>query len=169
MQDNSGAAAYERADWLTRLMAEIIDYAAWFAAWVPVAIGIIIGIVIGGAAGVMVGLFGFFVTVGFLYAVATTYMHGQSVGKRMMGTRVIRTDGSPVGWGFNLILRQILIKFLVVGTVGEVSLGIFFLLNYLWPLWDREQQAVHDKMASTYVVRVHPVASAAPPTAWPDH
>ena len=38
-----------------------------------------------------------------------------------------------------------------------VAFGIFYvplLLDYLWPLWDKQHQAFHDKVASSIVVRV---------------
>jgi uncharacterized RDD family membrane protein YckC len=32
-------------------------------------------------------------------------------------------------------------------------LGLPLLLAYLWPLWDKRNQTLYDKMASTLVVR----------------
>lgn len=51
---------------------------------------------------------------------------------------------------------------LPVGAIGLRMLGTFLiglcsiavLLDYLWPLWDGNRQALHDKMARTNVVRV---------------
>jgi RDD family/Short C-terminal domain len=70
---------------------------------------------------------------------------GQSPGKALVGTRVIRTDGraAKTGWMF------------VRGLVGLVF-GVFpfgFLLDSLWLLWDRDAQTLHDKLAGTVVVR----------------
>ncbi|RNL79469.1 RDD family protein [Nocardioides marmorisolisilvae] len=50
---------------------------------------------------------------------------------------------------------------LPVGTILLRLLGVFLLglcwivqlLDYLWPLWDSKRQALHDKIASTNVVR----------------
>jgi len=34
--------------------------------------------------------------------------------------------------------------------------GLFTLLDGLWPLWDPNRQALHDKIAGSVVVRVTP-------------
>jgi uncharacterized RDD family membrane protein YckC len=66
-------------------------------------------------------------------------------GKLIVGLRVRRREdpGLPVG--------------AVLGRVGFVLLGQFcgllLLLDYLWPLWDANKQALHDKVARTNVVR----------------
>ena len=145
--ENVGTAGLpDKADWITRLVAEVIDAIVLSLASIPVALGIIIG-------GVLPFLVGVLLTLGALTIIAFAYRDGRSIGKRAMGTRVVRTDGSPVSWGFNFIVRAILVKGLVVGIAGQITFGIFTLVNYLWPLWDKERQALHDKMASTYVVR----------------
>ena len=145
--ENSGTARLpERADWITRLVAEVIDVIVWSMAFIPVAVGIGVG----GALPVLVGVL---LSLGAVAVIASAYRDGRSVGKRVMGTRVVRTDGSSVTWGFNFIVRAILVKGFVVGIAGQITFGIFTLANYLWPLWDKERQALHDKMASTYVVR----------------
>ena len=41
----------------------------------------------------------------------------------------------------------------LVPFVGSVT-GLYSLLDVLWPLWDAKKQAIHDKIASTNVVRV---------------
>ena len=46
----------------------------------------------------------------------------------------------------------------IPGLLGMVPFlgflgGIFSLLNVLWPLWDDKNQALHDKVAKTNVVR----------------
>lgn len=40
-----------------------------------------------------------------------------------------------------------------VGALVMVLLYLGTLLNYLWPLWDKENRALHDMAASTRVVR----------------
>ena len=50
-----------------------------------------------------------------------------------------------------------------------ITLYTYLIVDYLWPLWDRENQALHDKIASTHVVRARPSGSGAPapaPNAW---
>ena len=145
--ESSSAGMPEKADWITRLIAEVIDSIAWSLAFIP----FVLGLVGGGVFPIFIGIF---LSLGALVVIASAYRDGRSVGKRVMGTRVVRTDGSPVSWGFNFIVRAVLVKGLVVGIAGQITFGIFTLVNYLWPLWDKERQALHDKMASTYVVKV---------------
>ena len=44
----------------------------------------------------------------------------------------------------------------IVGLIPFVGslVGIYSLLDYLWPLWDDKKQAIHDKIAKTNVVRI---------------
>jgi uncharacterized RDD family membrane protein YckC len=89
-----------------------------------------------------------------LYApVVMSQMAGQTFGHRAMETRIVTLAGEPVT-GFNAFKREFLVKNLVVETLGGLfSLGIFPLLNYLWPLWDARDEALHDKMCDTRVVK----------------
>ena len=76
---------------------------------------------------------------------------GQTVGKRMMGIRVIDfAKGGPIGFG-RALLRY----------VGRIVSSIPCLLGYFWMLWDKEKQTWHDKIATTVVVPVehYPVAN----------
>jgi uncharacterized RDD family membrane protein YckC len=69
---------------------------------------------------------------------------GQTVGKRALGIRVVdaRTGGSiGVGRG-------------VGRYFGRMISGLVCLLGYLWMLWDPEKQTWHDKMTTSYVVKV---------------
>ena len=80
-----------------------------------------------------------------------TYFHGgergQTLGKRMLGIAVRSArDQESIGYG------KAFLRYLAV-----VMLGFFFIpiiLDYLWPLFDSQNQALHDKMISTIVVRV---------------
>ena len=69
---------------------------------------------------------------------------GQTVGKRLLGIRVIdfRTGG-PIGYG-RAVIRYI----------GQIISSWICYLGYLWMLWDREKQTWSDKMATTVVVPV---------------
>src|SRR5262249_47153318 len=62
--------------------------------------------------------------------------NGQTLGKQVVGIRVVKADGSPVSVGFG-ILRDFVVKGLLFGTLGFFLFGIPGLLNYLWPLWDK--------------------------------
>ena len=79
---------------------------------------------------------------------------GQTPGKQILGIRVIKDDGSPSGWGYTF-LREFVVKFLLIGFLTQVTFGIAWLVDYLWPLWDKAEkmQTLHDKMLGTIVVR----------------
>jgi uncharacterized RDD family membrane protein YckC len=69
---------------------------------------------------------------------------GQTVGKRMMGIRVIDFGGGgSIGYGRAFIR-----------WIGRFVSTIVFLLGYLWMLWDPERQTWHDKFANSVVVPV---------------
>jgi uncharacterized RDD family membrane protein YckC len=97
-----------------------------------------------GAANVIVAL-------GYLAAAALVFFNfvyfyvldGQSFGKRLIGLRVVRTDGAPINYK-TAALRHIAgypLSFLGLG-LGIVSI-----------LWDARQQGWHDKLAKTIVVK----------------
>ena len=77
--------------------------------------------------------------------------NGQTWGKQIVGIRVVRNDGEPMGFGW-AVLRELVIKTFLFGWVGG-SILIGWLLDVLWPLWDDENRALHDMIASTHVVR----------------
>lgn len=76
---------------------------------------------------------------------ATAITGGQSLGKWMGGMKVVRESGKPNSWSFSL-LRDSLFR----GIWFFIPLGIFF--DYGWATGGKSQ-CLHDKMASTYVVR----------------
>lgn len=126
---------------------------------VLIAPGVVLTVVSdGGALGIVlliVGVLAFFV-VSLLYAPFFMQRdgerNGQTLGKQWVGIRVVRVDGQPFGWGAAL-LRELAIKQLLFGVVGGFFLSIPTLLDWLWPLWDDENRALHDMVASTRVVR----------------
>ncbi len=76
-----------------------------------------------------------------LYYVWPYSSGGQTLGKKLLGIRVISIDGSPLNW------RKGLLRTLGCG-ISDIS----FLLGYLWAIWDPDKQAWHDKIAGTTVV-----------------
>ena len=65
-----------------------------------------------------------------------TVLLGTTVGKRIMGIRVMRVDGGPVGFGWALLRTAILLT--VVPPL----------------LTDRDLRGMHDRAANTIVVRI---------------
>ena len=68
---------------------------------------------------------------------------GQTLGMRVLNIKVIRTDGS------SLTIVQAFIRY--VGLF--VSIACLF-IGVIWAAFDANKQGWHDKIASTYVVRV---------------
>jgi uncharacterized RDD family membrane protein YckC len=68
--------------------------------------------------------------------------NGQTLGKKLLGIRVIGPDGDKPGFGRNYRRMQLLQLSLLIAGLG-----------CLWMLWDENQQTWHDKWADTMVVR----------------
>jgi uncharacterized RDD family membrane protein YckC len=71
--------------------------------------------------------------------------HGQTIGNRFAKTAVRTTDGGRLTYSQafgRTIMKFAAIAFWFVGGV----------LDFLFPLWDRRRQALHDKAAGTVVV-----------------
>ena len=79
---------------------------------------------------------------------------GQTPGKQIVGICVIKDNGEPSSWGYTF-LREFVVKFLLLGFLAQVTFGIAWLVDYLWPLWDKakKMQTLHDKLLGTIVVR----------------
>lgn len=91
------------------------------------------------------------VFIGYLAALAVILLnliysyarYGQSFGKRLMGLRVVRTDGQPPTY------QTAILRHLVGYPLSFLALG----LGLLWMFWDTRQQCWHDKLAKTVVIR----------------
>ena len=100
---------------------------------------------------------GISVVVGFVYTVAFLMWKQATPGKLAVGLRVRLRDRPE------LPLSAVLLRWAtqsgVPGVLGLVPFvgvlaSIFGFLDVLWPLWDEKNQAIHDKVAKTNVVRV---------------
>jgi uncharacterized RDD family membrane protein YckC len=97
----------------------------------------------------------------YLYQVTYQLRAGQTVGKRVVGLRVVRLDGGVPdrsAYRRRFLAENASWLVLVVPVLGflvsSVS-GIFQWLDSLWCLWDKPfQQCLHDKYAGTAVVRI---------------
>lgn len=76
-----------------------------------------------------------------LYFVWGNSSGGQTIGKAVLGIKVVSIDGSLLTWRKG-ILR----------TVGYVPSTLLFGLGFLSAAWDKDKQAWHDKIAGTCVV-----------------
>lgn len=152
--------SYVLSGWWLRAGALIIDSIIVGFASVIIGAGLF-GFGFGGAfGGLEIQLFA--IAIGAVYYCwIMTSTNGQTVGKKATGIRVVREDGKPVDAGFAFMRQIVVIQFLF-GGLGALLLGIPTILNYLWPLWDDGNQALHDKIVKSRVVMAES-AIAAPP------
>jgi len=80
----------------------------------------------------------------WLYYWLFTGLKGQTLGKMAFRIKVVNAAGSVPGLG-RAALREI---------PGKIVSFIAIFLGFLWVIWDGRKQGWHDKIASTYVVRV---------------
>jgi uncharacterized RDD family membrane protein YckC len=90
---------------------------------------------------------------GVALALCLLRMDGQTPGKRAAGIRVVRADGRPLD-SQTAFRREVGVKTILLSLIALVTLFLGWLLNYLWPLWDREHRAGHDALVGTRVVQV---------------
>jgi uncharacterized RDD family membrane protein YckC len=85
-----------------------------------------------------------------LYLVPLTAITGRTLGMRGRKVRVVKTDGTPVGWygAFVRFLVPILLA-LAIPTLGPL-LGLGMVL---WAFRDANGQGIHDKLAKTVIVQ----------------
>lgn len=97
------------------------------------------------AIGVMLLMFLAFQCVQW-YLIATS---GQSLAKKWLGIKIVRTDGSPCGFVNGVILRS-----WVLGLIGNFIPFIGGLIYLIDPLliFGEERRCLHDHIASTRVI-----------------
>jgi uncharacterized RDD family membrane protein YckC len=114
-----------------------------------VVLAVVVGLVLGATAGndssgAVVGVILY--AVFLLYApLMLAFNDGQTVGKKALSIAVVKDDGGPIGFG-RALWRELVVRFL---------LGILVIpgiVDVLWPLWDKENRALHDMAASTRVI-----------------
>jgi uncharacterized RDD family membrane protein YckC len=129
-----GAPGGQLADWGSRVVGGLIDY------FIP---GIIVSFFYRVSAGLGI-LLGLASLAWIIYNKVIEGQTGQSIGKRVAGTRLVRErDLGLVGPGL-AIGRWLL----------HILDGIPCYLGYLWPLWDGKKQTFADKIVQTIVLKV---------------
>jgi len=149
------AGQWQLSGWWRRAGAQVID-----------------GIVVGVIALVLFAIFAAFAGGGFLVGDTTGYIaavlgilgfglcvvvaalvyaplmmaktNGKTLGRMACGIRVVRANGRPITFGYATV-REVLVKWLLIGVIaGSLTFGLAALVDYLWPLWDEENRALHD-------------------------
>ncbi len=141
-QSGATQSSYELAGWWVRVGAYLID-------GLILVVGLLIVIVAAFAINKVLGAIVAIIAL-FIYSLGYwTYFEGsetgQTLGKRAVGIRVRSQDGGRAGYS-KAFLRNLVAR--VIGLFPFVGL-----IDVLWPLWDDKKQCLHDKAASTIVVR----------------
>ena len=129
-------ATTEKIGFLTRALALIIDIIL-----LAIVSSILNAIVFGGDVVRGNGLSTLIGLVYYLYF-WSSYGHGQTLGNRALGIRVVKTSGSE------LTLTDAFIRY-----VGLILSFIVVFIGVIWVAFDPNKQGWHDKIASTYVVK----------------
>lgn len=140
------AVRVEYAGFWRRFWAYLIDGMVLLLAW---------GVIDALTGGVWIGQIMTLLVI--VYFVGLT-VEGGTIGKRMLGLRVVRVDGTSVEF-FRAALREL---------VGRPLSSFSLLMGYLWMLDQPERQTWHDVVANTVVVhelptRTGPVWADQPP------
>ena len=141
----------EPADRGRRLLAYLIDLGISLVVFLPAVVGIFRyrperGI---GALGGSLIMFSAVCALAlFVYTLILLHRNGQSIGKRVMGMRIVRTDGSRAS-----LRRMVGLRYLVPGLIGSIPYvgWVFSLANVLW-IFGEERRCLHDLFCDTMVV-----------------
>jgi uncharacterized RDD family membrane protein YckC len=150
------------ADWWRRAVAQLID-------GLIIAVGALVVLLVFGAVfsvgfldgedtgivALVVGLILWVVAVAIAGLLSAPWLmtatNGKTLGRMATRIRVVRTDGQRISFGFAM-LREVAVKALLFGIAGSLTVGIASLLDWLWPLWDEENRALHDFIVNTRTV-----------------
>lgn len=133
----AGGPSGPRAGFWSRLAALLLD------GILLTVVSLILQVLLGQAAARGLGLVIAFLYYGFFEGGPS----GQTVGKKALDIRVVRSADRALGWG-TAVVRHL------CSYLSGLPCG----LGYWWMLWDNEKQTWHDKLSSTVVV---------PAAAWP--
>lgn len=130
------ATSYNYAGFGRRLVSALID-----GIIIATLGGVIAYIISQGQSTVLQGPPAIIIQAGYVILLWVN-MGGQTLGKKIMGIKVIKTDGKPVDY------TTAIIRYL-----GYMVSALPLLLGHLWIIWDKNKQGFHDKIANTYVVK----------------
>jgi len=126
---------------------------------IPGAAAILVAVIVpafgGGADGgisaggtLLLGVFGLGAIAFVAMQLILLHRHGQTIGNKLLGIRIVRSDGSRAG-----LTRIFFLRSLVPGLIGAIPLlgPIFGLIDPLF-IFGEEKRCVHDLIADTIVV-----------------
>jgi uncharacterized RDD family membrane protein YckC len=153
---------YVLAGWWSRVGALIIDGLIIGFGGVLLLVAITapfsVGFFANDGVGIASLIVGFLIAVVCVAIVALLYApalmartNGKTFGRMATGIRVVRANGQPIDFGFAM-LREVVVKTLLFGIAGGLTGGLANLVDYLWPLWDEENRALHDFVVDTRTI-----------------
>lgn len=132
-------------------MAYLLDALIVFAALMLVIAALVgVSIAIGGeTVAIALLLVAVFIGPAVYYVYFVGNERGQTYGRRAVGIQVREGDGyGALGYG------RALGRYVIVFVFGIFTFPL--VIDYLWPLWDRRNQTLHDKMVGSVVVGLRP-------------
>lgn len=126
--------------------------------WKRLFAGVLDGIIVSAPLAIIFGVItgdweneNFSTLFNFLYMVIVPILwYGYTVGKRIMGIRIVRMDGKKLGIG------TMLLRYLVAALVYAITLGIGFIVSAFMVSIRKDNRSIHDFIAGTYVTSNEP-------------
>lgn len=78
------------------------------------------------------------------------FWYGYTVGKKIVGVRIVKVDGEPVGIG------AMLLRVLVGGLIYAITFGLAAIASAIMVGVRQDKRAIHDLIAGTYVTSDRP-------------
>ncbi|MFF7966183.1 RDD family protein [Streptomyces sp. NPDC007903] len=136
-QPGYGYQQPQYANWGMRFLSRLIDSLLYLVPYILVMVG--------GAKSIpALMIIGYIALIGlFVWQVIQEGKTGQTVGKKVVGTRTLKEEtGQPLGGGMAFV-RQL----------AHFIDGLPCYLGYLWPAWDSKRQTFSDKVCGSIVIR----------------
>ncbi|MFJ7469870.1 RDD family protein [Peribacillus frigoritolerans] len=126
--------------------------------WKRLFAGVLDGIIVSAPLAIIFGVItgdweneNFSTLFNFLYMVIVPIIwYGYTVGKRIVGIRIVRMDGKKVGIG------TMLLRYLVAALVYAITLGIGVIVSAFMVGIRKDHRSIHDFIAGTYVTSNKP-------------
>lgn len=90
------------------------------------------------------------------FILLTLKWDGQTIGKKLFNLKVGDEKGNIPTTG-KVVIRE---------TIGKLVSGLILCIGFLWVIWDKDKQGLHDKIAGTYVYQTAPVSQGKKVLAW---
>lgn len=153
-----GLSQFNLASGGMRIAARLIDLLVTLVILVPLYIVVFTsaanadsGVESGVGLGAILGLSLIALVVGLANEIALVAIKGGSVGKLILGMRIIKTTGQPADWG-TAFLRYAPNLVSMIPCLGGIASLVLLIANLVMVFSDANHQDVYDKAAKTYVI-----------------